>query len=79
MARTASAPGGTSLAGGSGIGRAGWFSSLAVYRQPRLIAILPSPLKWQAVDPGPYVRRRDRRIDAAEGTVRREGEAGCVG
>jgi monofunctional biosynthetic peptidoglycan transglycosylase len=44
----------------------------------RLIAILPSPLKWQAIDPGPYVRRRDRRIDAAEGTVRREGEAGCV-
>ena len=44
----------------------------------RLIAILPSPLKWQAVDPGPYVRRRDRRIDAAEGTVRREGEAGCI-
>jgi PAT family beta-lactamase induction signal transducer AmpG len=40
VARTASAPGGTSLAGGSGIGRAGWFSSLAVYRQPRLIAIL---------------------------------------
>jgi monofunctional biosynthetic peptidoglycan transglycosylase len=44
----------------------------------RLIAILPSPLKCQAVDPGPYVRRRDRRIDAAEGTVRREGEAACI-
>ena len=52
---------------------------LAPFQAARLIAILPSPLKWQAVDPGPYVRRRDRRIDAAEGTVRREGEAGCVG
>jgi|SRR5215831_2981370 len=48
------------------------------FQAARLIAILPSPLKWQAVDPGPYVRRRDRRIDAAEGTVRREGEAACV-
>ena len=45
----------------------------------RLIAILPSPLKWQAVNPGPYVRRRSGRIDAAEGTVRRIGSADCVG
>ena len=44
----------------------------------RLVAILPSPLKWQAVDPGPYVRRRSGRIDAAEGTVRRIGSADCV-
>ena len=52
--------------------------ALDPFQAARLIAILPSPLKWQAIDPGPYVRRRDRRIDAAEGTVRREGEAGCV-
>jgi monofunctional biosynthetic peptidoglycan transglycosylase len=44
----------------------------------RLIAILPSPLKWQAVDPGPYVRRRSGRIDAREGQVRRMGGADCV-
>jgi monofunctional biosynthetic peptidoglycan transglycosylase len=44
----------------------------------RLVAILPSPLAWQAVDPGPYVRRRSGRIDAAEGTVRRIGSADCV-
>jgi monofunctional biosynthetic peptidoglycan transglycosylase len=44
----------------------------------RLIAILPSPLKWQAVDPGPYVRRRSGRIDAAEGTVRRDGGSACI-
>jgi monofunctional biosynthetic peptidoglycan transglycosylase len=44
----------------------------------RLIAILPSPLKWQVIDPGSYVRRRDRKIDAAEGTVRRDGGSACV-
>jgi len=44
----------------------------------RLIAILPSPLKWQAVDPGPYVRRRSGRIDRAEGTVRRGGGSACI-
>jgi monofunctional biosynthetic peptidoglycan transglycosylase len=45
----------------------------------RLIAILPSPLKWQAVNPGPYVRRRSGRIDAGEGTVERIGTADCLG
>jgi monofunctional biosynthetic peptidoglycan transglycosylase len=48
------------------------------FQAARLIAILPSPLKWQAVDPGPYVRRRSGRIDAAEGTVRRDGGAECI-
>jgi monofunctional biosynthetic peptidoglycan transglycosylase len=45
----------------------------------RLIAILPSPLKWQVIDPGAYVRRRDRRIGAAEGAVDRLGTDECVG
>ncbi|MDB5470953.1 MAG: monofunctional biosynthetic peptidoglycan transglycosylase [Caulobacter sp.] len=44
----------------------------------RLAAILPSPLKWKAAAPGPYVRKRSRRIGAASGTVRREGLAACV-
>ena len=44
----------------------------------RLIAILPSPLKWQVIDPGAYVRRRDRKIGAAEGTVERIGGAECL-
>jgi monofunctional biosynthetic peptidoglycan transglycosylase len=44
----------------------------------RLAAILPSPLKWKAVTPGPYVRKRSKRIGAASGTVRREGLAACV-
>jgi len=53
-------------------------AALNVQQAARLIAILPSPLKWQAVNPGPYVRRRTGRIGAAEGTVRRGGMAGCV-
>ena len=44
----------------------------------RLAAILPSPLKWQAAKPGPYVRKRSGKIGAAAGTVRREGMADCV-
>jgi monofunctional biosynthetic peptidoglycan transglycosylase len=45
----------------------------------RLIAILPSPLKWQVIDPGRSVRRRDARIGRGEGAVAREGSAECVG
>jgi monofunctional biosynthetic peptidoglycan transglycosylase len=45
----------------------------------RLIAILPSPLKWQVIDPGAFVRRRDRRIGRAEGAVQRVGGAECLG
>ena len=45
----------------------------------RLIAILPSPLKWQVIDPGSYVRRRDARIGKGEGAVARGGRADCVG
>jgi monofunctional biosynthetic peptidoglycan transglycosylase len=45
----------------------------------RLIAILPSPLKWQVIDPARSVRRRDARIGRGEGAVAREGSAECVG
>lgn len=44
----------------------------------RLAAILPSPLKWRAAAPGPYVRKRSGKIGAAAGTVRREGMDDCV-
>ena len=44
----------------------------------RLAAILPSPLKWQAAKPGPYVKKRSGRITRAAGTVRRDGLAECV-
>lgn len=45
----------------------------------RLIAILPSPLKWQVIDPGSYVRRRDARIGKGEAAVARQDSAACVG
>jgi monofunctional biosynthetic peptidoglycan transglycosylase len=44
----------------------------------RLAAILPSPLKWKAVNPGRYVKKRSNRIGKASGTVRRDGLAACV-
>lgn len=44
----------------------------------RLAAILPSPRKWRAAKPGPYVKRRSRKIGAAVGTVRQDGLASCV-
>jgi len=51
---------------------------LSAVEAARLAAILPSPLKWKAENPGPYVRRRTGRIGAASGTVRRDGLADCV-
>jgi monofunctional biosynthetic peptidoglycan transglycosylase len=60
-----------------------WFgvsaSKLTNAQAARLAAILPSPLKWKAAAPGPYVRKRSSRIGAASGTVRRDGLAGCIG
>jgi monofunctional biosynthetic peptidoglycan transglycosylase len=44
----------------------------------RLAAVLPSPLKWKAAQPGAYVRRRTGRIEAREATVSRGGLADCV-
>ena len=44
----------------------------------RLAAILPRPRMYKASSPGPYVRRRAARIQAAMGTVRNEGLAACV-
>jgi monofunctional biosynthetic peptidoglycan transglycosylase len=52
--------------------------SLSPAQAARLAAILPSPLKWRAAKPGPYVKRRSGRIKAAAGAVRRTGMAGCV-
>jgi monofunctional biosynthetic peptidoglycan transglycosylase len=44
----------------------------------RMAAILPSPLKWKAVNPGRYVKKRSSRIGKASGAVRRDGLAACV-
>ncbi|MFT4912829.1 MAG: monofunctional biosynthetic peptidoglycan transglycosylase [Brevundimonas sp.] len=44
----------------------------------RLAAILPSPRRYSAGAPGPYVRRRASRVQAAMGTVRNDGLAACI-
>jgi monofunctional biosynthetic peptidoglycan transglycosylase len=52
--------------------------NLSATQAARLAAILPSPLKWQAAKPGPYVRKRSGRIRAGAGAVRGTGSAACV-
>jgi monofunctional biosynthetic peptidoglycan transglycosylase len=60
-----------------------WFGksadALSNREAARLAAILPSPRRYNAASPGPYVRRRTRRIEAAMGTVRNDGLAACAG
>lgn len=53
-------------------------ANLNATQAARLAAILPSPLKWRAADPGPYVRKRSLRITRAASAVRRDGLADCV-
>jgi monofunctional glycosyltransferase len=53
-------------------------SRLTPLEASRLTAVLPSPLKWRAAKPGPYVQKRSRRIGGAVGTVREEGLAACL-
>ena len=59
-----------------------WFhksaENLTAREAARLAAILPSPRRYRAADPGPYVRRRASRIQAAMGTVREAGLDRCV-
>ncbi len=59
-----------------------WFGKSAADLSPReaarLAAILPSPRRYNASSPGPYVRRRAARVQAAMGTVRNDGLAACV-
>jgi monofunctional biosynthetic peptidoglycan transglycosylase len=59
-----------------------WFGKsaddLTAREAARLAAILPSPRRYSASSPGPYVRRRSARILAAMGTVREQGLAACV-
>jgi monofunctional biosynthetic peptidoglycan transglycosylase len=59
-----------------------WFhvsaSELTPQQADRLAAILPSPLKWKAAAPGPYVRKRSGKIARNVGAVRAEDLADCV-
>ena len=53
-------------------------AKLTPAQSARLAAILPSPLKWKAVQPGPYVARRTRKIGARAVVVREDDLAACV-
>jgi monofunctional biosynthetic peptidoglycan transglycosylase len=59
-----------------------WFDKSAADLTPReaarLAAILPSPRRYNAGSPGPYVRRRAARVQASARVVRNEGLAACV-
>ncbi|MBB5744436.1 monofunctional biosynthetic peptidoglycan transglycosylase [Brevundimonas variabilis] len=59
-----------------------WFDKSAADLTPReaarLAAILPSPRRYNASSPGPYVRRRAGRVQAAARVVANEGLARCV-
>jgi len=59
-----------------------WFDKSAADLTPReaarLAAILPSPRRYNAASPGPYVRRRAARVQAAARVVASDGLARCV-
>ena len=59
-----------------------WFGKSAADLTPReaarIAAILPSPRRYDAGSPGPYVRRRASRVQASARVVRNEGLAACV-
>lgn len=59
-----------------------WFDTsaadLTAREAARLAAILPSPRRYNASNPGPYVRGRAARVQAAARVVRNEGLAACV-
>lgn len=59
-----------------------WFGKSAADLTPReaarIAAILPSPRRYDAASPGPYVRRRASRVQASARVVRNEGLAACV-
>lgn len=59
-----------------------WFGKgadeLSAAEAARLAAILPSPRRYDAARPGPYVRRRARQILANMGTVRHDGLSACI-
>jgi monofunctional biosynthetic peptidoglycan transglycosylase len=45
----------------------------------RLVAILPNPLKYNAVEPGRYVQRRAGRVAGQVGVVRSDSDlSGCI-
>jgi monofunctional biosynthetic peptidoglycan transglycosylase len=67
---------------GAEAGARKWFgksaANLTRLEAARLAAILPSPRRYRAASPGPYVRRRTAAIQGRAGVVRRDALAACV-
>ena len=59
-----------------------WFGKsakqLSRAESAKLVAVLPSPRRYNAASPGPYVRRRASRIQANAAEVRAQGLNQCV-
>ncbi|HRP10872.1 MAG TPA: monofunctional biosynthetic peptidoglycan transglycosylase [Terricaulis sp.] len=53
-------------------------ADLSPLQAARLAAVLPSPNRWRADNPGPYVRRRAATIVQRARVVQNEGAAACV-
>jgi len=53
-------------------------ADLTPLQAARLAAVLPSPNRWRADNPGPYVRRRAATIVQRARVVQNEGAAACV-
>jgi len=53
-------------------------ADLSALEAARLAAVLPSPNKWSADKPGPYVRKRTGSIQSRMRVVANEGYAVCV-
>ena len=53
-------------------------ADLSPLQAARLAAVLPSPNRWRADNPGPYVRRRGATIVERARVVRNERTAACV-
>jgi monofunctional biosynthetic peptidoglycan transglycosylase len=52
---------------------------LSTSEASRLVAILPNPLKYNAVDPGRYVQRRAGKVAGQVGVVRSDSDlSGCI-
>jgi monofunctional biosynthetic peptidoglycan transglycosylase len=51
---------------------------LSTSEAAHLVAILPSPLKWKAVNSGAYVQRRAGTVAERVDTVRSDGLASCL-
>jgi monofunctional biosynthetic peptidoglycan transglycosylase len=51
---------------------------LTAYEASLLAAVLPSPNKWSANPPGPYVASRGEKLRMRMGVVRRDGLDACI-